>query len=138
MSNNVFEDIRKMHAHFGVYDWLDDSTPELRKKLLNLRMVMLKEEFLETHDAWMDLDPEEFVDGLIDLIVIAVGTLDIFGVDANRAWDAVLTANMGKQVGRKHGRPNPLGLPDLVKPDGWVGPRHNNNLGDLPTVLGVS
>jgi len=129
-------DIKAMHSKFGVYDWIDDSTPPQRKELMKLRMRMLTEEYSETMNAYLAGDAEEVVDGLIDIIVIAVGTLDIYSVDARQAWDAVHTANMAKQVGVKPGRPNPLGLPDLVKPDDWTSPRHDRNLGDLPTILG--
>jgi len=38
---------------------------------------------------------------------------------------------MNKQVGIKASRPNPLGLPDLIKPEGWVGPDHTGNHGLL-------
>ena len=76
-------------------------------------------------------DNEEIVDGLIDLCVVAIGTLDAFGVDAHKAWDEVLKANMNKEVGEKPERPNPLGLPDLVKPKGWKAPSHEGNHGCL-------
>lgn len=76
-------------------------------------------------------DAEEIVDGLIDICVVAIGTLDAFGVDANKAWDRVYKANMRKEVGTKDSRPNPLGLPDLVKPKGWRNPSHKNNHGLL-------
>ena len=36
---------------------------------------------------------------------------------------------MEKEVGVKDSRPNPLGLPDLIKPEGWVGPDHADNYG---------
>ena len=75
------------------------------------------------------MDGEEIVDGLIDLCVVAIGTLDAFGVDAYKAWDEVLKANMSKNVGVKEGRPNPLGLPDLMKPEGWQAPSHQGNHG---------
>jgi predicted HAD superfamily Cof-like phosphohydrolase len=67
--------------------------------------------------------------------VVAIGTLDAFGVDAQRAWDEVHKANMTKQPGVKESRPNPLGLPDLIKPEGWTGPDHDNNTGDIPNAL---
>jgi predicted HAD superfamily Cof-like phosphohydrolase len=87
-------------------------------------------------NAYLTNDSEEFVDGLIDLIVIAAGTLDLFGVDVEMAWDEVMDANLGKMVGVKPGRPNPLGLPDLIKPSGWKAPSHRKNLGLLPKVMG--
>ena len=81
--------------------------------------------------ATYDRNAPEVVDGLIDLCVIAIGTLDAFGVDAQKAWEAVHTANMAKEVGVKVIRPNPLGLPVLLKPVGWVGPKHYDNTGNL-------
>ena len=64
--------------------------------------------------------------------VIAIGTLLAFGVDVEKAWDVVHKANMAKEVGTKPERPNPLGLPDLMKPEGWENPSHNGNYGNLP------
>jgi predicted HAD superfamily Cof-like phosphohydrolase len=94
------------------------------------------EEMNETIDAAVfDKKPEEVVDGLIDLCVFAIGTLDVFGVDANEAWDRVYAANMNKQVGVKPGRPNPFGLPDLLKPTGWTAPSHEGNHGNLKTAI---
>jgi len=77
------------------------------------------------------MDSEEIVDGLIDLCVVAIGTLDAFGVDPYKAWDEVLRANMAKEVGVKPTRPNPLGVPDLIKPDNWEAPSHEGNHGKL-------
>lgn len=131
---NVSRNIRDMHLKYGVHDWVD-ANKDKRGELLKLRLRMLNEEHTETMNAYLQGDAEEVVDGLIDLIVIAAGTLDIFGVDADKAWDEVHRANMSKQVGVKPGRPNPLGLPDLLKPGGWKGPDHENNLGVLPEVM---
>ena len=80
-------------------------------------------------------DSEEVVDGLIDLCVFAIGTLDVFGVDANKAWDAVYKANISKEPGIKPGRPNPFGLPDLLKPEDWQAPSHEDNHGDFSNAL---
>jgi predicted HAD superfamily Cof-like phosphohydrolase len=73
---------------------------------------------------------------LIDLCVVAIGTLDAFNVDAHTAWDRVLEANMNKEVGIKESRPNPLGLPDLIKPAGWTAPTHADNVGLLNKTYG--
>lgn len=131
---NVFKDIHTMHLKYGVHDWVDANQSKMTD-LLKLRLRMLNEEHTETINAYLQGDSEEVVDGLIDLIVIAVGTLDIFGVDVEKAWDEVHRANMSKKVGVKPGRPNPLGLPDLIKPSGWQGPDHSSNTGTLPEVI---
>ena len=130
-------DIMMMHNKFGVRDWFEANkdNKELMKKYLRFRLKMCNEEMNETIDAWMDQDSEEIVDGLIDLCVFAIGTLDVFGVDANEAWDRVYEANMAKEPGVKPGRPNPFGLPDLLKPPGWTPPTHEGNHGDLPDAV---
>jgi hypothetical protein len=43
---------------------------------------------------------------------------------------------MNKEVGIKASRPNPLGLPDLIKPEGWVAPVHSDNVGMLNKIYG--
>lgn len=134
MSNDFVTDIENMHHKYKVHDWID-ANPDKLEQLMRLRMRMLNEEFGETMSAFLQSDAEELVDGLIDLIVIAIGTLDIVGVDVTEAWNQVLTANMAKEVGVKPGRPNTLGLPDLRKPTGWKPPVHAHNQGKLPSVI---
>lgn len=130
-------DIMMMHTKFGVRDWFEANkdNKELMKKYLRFRLKMCNEEMNETIDAWLDGDAEEVVDGLIDLCVFAIGTLDVFGVDANEAWDRVYEANMAKNPGVKPGRPNPFGLPDLLKPSGWTAPTHEGNHGAIPDAV---
>ena len=101
---------------------------------LKFRVAFLQEELDETREAYMIGYAEEVVDGLIDLCVVAIGTLDAFGVDPYKAWDEVLKANMQKQVGKKSTRPNPLGVPDLVKPDDWKAPSHKGNHGKFNDI----
>lgn len=131
MSQNWVEDIEQMQDKFGTLDWVFDNktNTEKLKKFLKFRIDFLQEELDETKTAYETMDGEEIVDGLIDLCVVAIGTLDAFGVDAYKAWDEVLKANMSKSVGIKEGRPNPLGLPDLMKPEGWKAPSHEGNHG---------
>ena len=50
---NWVTDIKNMHAKFGVHDWLDNSTPEDRSKLMKLRIRMLTEEYGETLNAYL-------------------------------------------------------------------------------------
>ena len=133
MSNQWHNDIFDMHSKYGLHGWIEThrGNPELMKKFLEFRINFLEEELIETRDAVRASDPEEIVDGLIDLCVIAIGTLDAFNIDAQKAWEQVQTANMAKEVGVKESRPNPLGLPDLVKPKNWKAPSHADNHGYL-------
>ena len=134
MSSNWVEDIHDMQTKYKTREWVRDN-PDKYYQFLNFRADFLQEELDETKRAIMAGDAEEIVDGLIDLCVVAIGTLDAFNVDGNKAWDEVLKANMQKEVGVKESRPNPLGLPDLIKPEGWQAPSHEGNYGDLPNDI---
>lgn len=127
----IDSDINFMHKFYGHDKIVDAFDGPKLKKLLKFRLDFLKEELDETLKAFDDEDPEEIVDGIIDLIVVGVGTLDLFKVDTSKAWYSVFLANIDKEVGIKEGRPNPLGLPDLVKPAGWKAPSHEGNHGRL-------
>jgi len=136
MSTNWFKDMQDMHKKYGVNKWMQaelQSDVDWRKinKFMQFRIGMMQEELDETKNAFEKKDAEEMVDGIIDLCVFAIGTLEVFGVDAEKAWDEVYKANMSKEVGIKKGRPNPLGLPDLVKPKDWKGPSHEGNHGNI-------
>jgi predicted HAD superfamily Cof-like phosphohydrolase len=135
--NDWANDMKLMHEKFGVHDWFqaNKENKDLMDKYLRFRLSMCKEELDETMTAIESKDPEEIVDGLIDLCVFAIGTLDVFGVDANQAWDQVYKANMVKSPGVKEGRPNPFGLPDLIKPEGWKSPSHEGNHGNLTNAF---
>jgi NTP pyrophosphatase (non-canonical NTP hydrolase) len=110
-----------------------DKEPMTYNKL-DFRMDLLTEEFQETHAAFMNGDAEEWVDGHIDLIVIALGNLHLAGVDAEKAWKEVFRANMSKVRGIKPGREQSGGF-DVIKPEGWVGPNHGDNHGNLESIF---
>ena len=136
MSKNWVKDIKDMQYKYGVHKWMHDNRdqPDNLRNYLEFRIDFLKEELDETEAALVSMDSEEIVDGLIDLCVVAIGTLDAFGVDPYKAWDEILRANLSKEVGIKPERPNPMGLPDLIKPKDWEGPDHSDNHGKLNNI----
>lgn len=121
-----------MHDYYGVHETVSKMDTEKLKKLLEFRISFLNEELEELKTAD---NADDVVDALIDLCVVAIGTLDVFGVDSHESWRRVLSANMSKKVGIKESRPNPLGLPDLIKPEGWVAPSHEGNHGRLADIF---
>ena len=125
MSKDWVEDIRLMHEKYDMHNRFDMMSGDELKQFLEFRVKFLQEELDELKDN-MD-NPEEIVDALVDLCVVAIGTLDAYMVDSHEAWDNVLYANMQKTPGIKPERPNPLGLPDLIKPEGWNPPSHEGN-----------
>lgn len=134
------KDIAEMHTKFGVNPVIRNLQKEQLKQFLQFRIDFLKEELTEMDDALNDPDfkkdrADETVDALIDLCVVAIGTLNAFDVDADEAWSRVHEKNMQKNPGVNANRPNPLGLPDLIKPTGWTPPSHLDNVGLLTKVF---
>ena len=122
------QDIADMHTKYGVNPKVREFDKEKLEKFLQFRIAFLQEELDEMKSA---TNGDDVVDALIDLCVVAIGTLDAFEIDSQTAWKRVHEANMNKEVGIKASRPNPLGLPDLVKPEGWTAPTHADNVGLL-------
>jgi predicted HAD superfamily Cof-like phosphohydrolase len=125
-------DIAEMHQKFGVNSVVQSFDNDKLKKFLEFRLNFLQEELDEAKGATTG---DDVVDAMIDLCVVALGTLDAFGVDSQLAWNRVHEKNMEKSPGIKPGRPNPLGLPDLIKPAGWTAPTHADNVGLLGRIL---
>jgi len=132
MSKDWVFDITMMHEKYGVHPVVEKMDADTLRKFLEFRVRFLEEELTELKTA---TNADDVVDALIDLCVVAIGTLDGFGVNSHKAWDAVLEANMNKKVGVKESRPNPLGLPDLIKPEGWTAPSHADNEGKLKEIF---
>jgi len=129
---NVAKDMQAMHDIYApMRSVISDLSKENLIEWLKFRYKFLQEEVTEGFDAIDEYDREEIVDSLIDIVVVSVGTLDLLGVDFKKAWREVLASNTTKEIGIKPSRPNPLGLPDLIKPDGWKGPEHKGNTGIL-------
>jgi hypothetical protein len=128
MTSNWVNDIAEMHTKYGVNKVIRSLDKDKLRAYLDFRLKFLQEELDEAKAAET---ADDVVDAMIDLCVVAIGTLDAFDVNAHEAWDRVHVANMNKEVGIKASRPNPLGLPDLIKPPGWVAPSHVDNVGLL-------
>ena len=128
MSNDWVKDIHDMQTKYKTREWVENNQDKLRQ-FLEFRIDFLQEELDETSGALVNTDAEEIVDGLIDLCVVAIGTLDAFDVNARQAWNEIYDANMSKEPGVKESSPNPLGLPDLIKKPDWKGPDHTGNHG---------
>ena len=77
------KDIRDMQFKYGVHKWIHDNRndKDRLRAYLDFRINFLHEELDETEAAMVNMDAEEIVDGLIDLCVVAIGTLDAFGVE---------------------------------------------------------
>lgn len=110
-------DVHDFHEAFGVAIGF---VPGIRDGSLRASLIM--EETIETIDAINRGDLIEAVDGLCDLIYVALGTAVTFGVDLEPHWREVHEANMRKVGGEKRDDGKQL------KPDGWTPPDHRRHL----------
>lgn len=144
MSMNWVADMQAMHQKFGVNPVVREFDEQKARAFLEFRIRFLQEELDEMKKAMEEYDAgtvdgskaaDDTIDALIDLCVVAIGTLDAYDVNPYAAWNRVWEKNMEKEVGIKASRPNPLGLPDLIKPEGWTAPTHSDNVGTLQKVF---
>lgn len=131
----VSQDMRMMHDFYSIHNSMENLTKEHLHEYLKFRFRFLQEELDEGLKAIDENNAEEVVDALIDLAVVAIGTLDLYQIDFKKSWYEVLNANMNKEVGIKASRPNPWGLPDLIKTDKWIPPSHEGNHGLIAKAL---
>jgi hypothetical protein len=85
-----------MHDKFGFHEAIGQMDEDKLRKMLVFRLNFLQEELDEAKDA---KSAEDVVDAMIDLCVVAIGTLDCYDVDAQEAWNRVHQANMAKERG---------------------------------------
>lgn len=111
----------KMLAH--------SKNPEVLQAFIQHRRDFLLEEIKEIDEAIALGNPDKVVDAFVDGIVVGIDTLTLMHVDLDESWNRVYAANITKSPGINPTRPNPFGLPDLIKPVDFVAPSHEGNLG---------
>jgi len=98
------------------------------------RLNHIFEELAEAKRAQDARDPHEVVDGMVDVIYLAIGTLLEMGVPPDFAFDEVHRANMEKQRGNSVRN----GQYEAVKPAGWNPPDHGPLLERMAILNEVS
>ena len=109
---NMAYNITKMHKHYDMQQIGEDVTRQ--KDFLKFRKDFLQEEIDELTLAIDSNDADGVVDSIISLLFVGITTLDLLGVDVNKAWKEVF--------GCEHEQ-------DLANPDGCVVSNHIDNLG---------
>jgi predicted HAD superfamily Cof-like phosphohydrolase len=115
VSKDWYADIQEFHKVVMQDDF--KSTPHQPSfKSWSLRYTLVKEEMEETLDAIDKANLVEVADGIVDSMVVLLGTAVTCGIDIRPIWDAVHRANMAKKDGpmREDGK--------RLKPVGWKPP----------------
>lgn len=119
---DLIEDVEQFHDKFKLEKRLLNTPVD--PDLMKVRIRFLAEELKEVNKAAAEGDLEEVLDGLVDLVYVAVGTAFLFNLDFPNAWKNVQEANMAK-VQASADNPGKRGYArDIVKPPGWKKPDH--------------
>ena len=112
---DVFNDSLKFMTATG------QTTDTKNKKLFNMYLDLIKEEYKELRGAVKAKDEVETLDALIDIMVVTFGAAHAMGYDTEGAWNEVMKTNFAKidpETGfvkrREDGK--------IMKPDGWKAP----------------
>lgn len=129
LAPDMVADIRDFHEKFGLE--YNGKPRMLVRELSDFRRKFMLEEFKEYCDATDDARTslqyneavapylEQMLDGLVDLVYVALGTAHLHGFDFNEAWRRVHEANM-KKVRAERPEQSKRGTTfDVVKPPGW-------------------
>lgn len=139
---NPFQDVINFHQRYDLeYRGRPRSLP---RDMAELRMRLLEEEAVEylvaekraydiTTAAPKGRDQadythqlEEALDGLVDLVYVALGTAHLHGFDFEEAWRRVHKANMKKVRATCAADSKRGSSQDVVKPKGWQAPSHTD------------
>jgi len=115
MSKDWYQDIVDFHEQVILGNFPKRPyIPDEQRKLL--RQELIVEEICETLNAIDEDNLVEIADGIVDSIVILLGTAITYGIDIRPIWDEIHKTNMLKKGGRirEDGK--------LLKPDGWKPP----------------
>jgi predicted HAD superfamily Cof-like phosphohydrolase len=118
MESSLLTLVKNMHRKFGLEN--ASGPTQLTTEEKQFRIAALREEIQEYEDA--DNLVKQY-DALLDLLVFAVGTLERQGLPLLKGFEAVMEANMAKELGQNGSKRGGFKR-DLVKPEGWTGPEN--------------
>lgn len=126
-SIDPFALVTSMHQKFEIP--MEKTPGFLDPMTMEFRLNFLEEELEEIRNANFDEDLEELADGLIDLVIVALGTAAMMGMDFNAMFMEVHKANMNKVRVNDASESKRGHNFDLRKPEGWQPPNLRPFLG---------
>lgn len=100
----------------------DQTVGEANLPQFALYSKLIEEEFKEYKYACDMNDNVEALDALIDILVVAIGTIHSMGADAEGAWKEVMKTNFAK-IDNETGKVRKRGDGKVLKPVGWEPPQ---------------
>lgn len=119
--SNVFDDTMEFQKKYGL--WNSDVYGFLPPENMKVKLGHLEEELKEIFEGYEKGDLAQVCDGIIDLIYVASGTLNLMNVPAQQLWNDVQIRNMQKIRATSDNVGKRGSTFDVIKPEGWQGPR---------------
>lgn len=90
---------------------------------MKVKIGHLDEELAEIKKAYEEKDLYEFCDGILDLVYVALGTLNLMNMPIKALWRDIQVRNMSKVRATKDNMGKRETTFDVIKPEDWSGPR---------------
>lgn len=117
---DLFNMVAAFHEKFGLEPTSQPDFPY--EEIWKLKNVHMQEELDEIRASAINGNLEEYFDGLIDLVYVALGAAYLAGLPFNEGFKRVHEANMTK-MRALHANDSKRGSTyDIVKPPGFVAP----------------
>jgi predicted HAD superfamily Cof-like phosphohydrolase len=117
---DLFQMVADFHQKFGLEPTSQPDFPY--EEIWKLKNVHMQEELDEIRAAAINGNLEDYFDGLIDLVYVALGAAYLSGLPFNEGFKRVHDANMTK-MRALHANDSKRGSTyDIVKPPGFVAP----------------
>lgn len=129
-STNIFDDTMAFQQKYGL--WRKDQFGILPKEEMKVKIGHLYEELAEIDKAHKEGNIYEISDGLIDLIYVASGLLNLMNMPAQALWNDVQARNMQKIRATKDNVGKRGSTFDVIKPEGWLPPRTKDIIDSTP------
>ena len=120
-STNIFDDTMAFQQKYDL--WRKDQFGILPEEEMKVKIGHLYEELAEIDKAHKEGNIYEISDGLIDLIYVASGLLNLMNMPAQALWNDVQARNMQKIRATKDNVGKRGSTFDVIKPEGWLPPR---------------
>jgi hypothetical protein len=118
--SNLFDDVSAFNKKFGLEP--TDSPGFPAEEIWKLKNRHMQEELDEIRAACLIGDLEQYFDGIIDLVYVALGAAYLAGLPFDEGFRRVHEANM-KKVRAVTAEDSKRGSTyDIVKPAGWEAP----------------
>jgi predicted HAD superfamily Cof-like phosphohydrolase len=117
---DMFQMVAEFHQKFGLDPTKQPDFPF--EEIWKLKNAHMQEELNEIRAAAINENLEEYFDGLIDLVYVALGAAYLAGLPFEQGFIRVHQANMKKVRALRHEDSKRGSTYDIVKPAGFVAP----------------